>query len=386
MSAKRRSNKTSSSQSQPRAATDDPAAGTRIPRPPSLVAQVEKILRQALAQGQFVDKLPTEVELAEQLGVSRETVRRATEVLQNEGLLVKFRRRGTFLHRRDVALPEHPAADALAYLQADYRLPKGRLEPVTRDIAGLMLQGALEAANEQGFDLVVRRARPERLVSTFRSLRADHACQGLILASFGDVKALRKLTGSGLAGVVLDHAADLAGFGSVRDDSFSAARMAVEHLASLGHRRIALANWHQSDLNPWRLRGYREGLRQCGLARRRRWELSAELSPPGAEQTADELLAISPRPSAVYCFNNSLAAMLIERLRKRHVRVPEDITVMGGGGEHQPEITCHQADWHGMGRQAVEVLLRTLHGDAKPEHVLAPHQLHPGRTAGPPPR
>jgi DNA-binding GntR family transcriptional regulator len=65
----------------------------RIARPLSLVAQVEQLLREAISQGRFSgDRLPTEVELADQLGVSRETVRRATETLQREGLVVKFRR------------------------------------------------------------------------------------------------------------------------------------------------------------------------------------------------------------------------------------------------------------------------------------------------------
>src|SRR5271165_2358158 len=67
----------------------------RIARPQSLVGQVEQILRDAIAGGRFPgDRLPTEVELAEQLGVSRETVRRACEALQQQGMLVKFRPRG----------------------------------------------------------------------------------------------------------------------------------------------------------------------------------------------------------------------------------------------------------------------------------------------------
>ena len=70
---------------------------TRIARPLSLAAQVEQILRQAVAEKRWArGRLPTEIELAEQLGVSRETVRLAAEVLQREGLLVKIRRKGTF--------------------------------------------------------------------------------------------------------------------------------------------------------------------------------------------------------------------------------------------------------------------------------------------------
>ena len=61
----------------------------RVQRPLSIVNQVELALRQAIAEDRFPSgKLPTVVELAEQLGVSRETVRLAEEALQREGLLV----------------------------------------------------------------------------------------------------------------------------------------------------------------------------------------------------------------------------------------------------------------------------------------------------------
>lgn len=62
---------------------ENPPGMARLDRPLSLSAQVERLLRQAIAEGRFADgKLPTEVELAEQLGVSRETVRLAAEVLR----------------------------------------------------------------------------------------------------------------------------------------------------------------------------------------------------------------------------------------------------------------------------------------------------------------
>ena len=74
-----------------------PSSLGRLSRPLSMVAQVELALRQAIAEDCFPNgKLPTEVELAEQLGVSRETVRLAAEALQRDGLLVKIRHRGTF--------------------------------------------------------------------------------------------------------------------------------------------------------------------------------------------------------------------------------------------------------------------------------------------------
>src|SRR5438105_14601070 len=77
----------------------------RLVRPISLVAQVEQLLRQAIAEGRWLGgRLPTAIDLAEQLGVSRETVRLAAEALQRDGLVVKIRRKGTFTQAAPAAL------------------------------------------------------------------------------------------------------------------------------------------------------------------------------------------------------------------------------------------------------------------------------------------
>jgi DNA-binding transcriptional MocR family regulator len=130
----------------------DPSSFERLSRSPSLTIRVEQLLRDAIARGQFPGgKLPTEVQLAEQLGVSRETVRLAAGNLQREGLLVKIRRRGTLL--RGPELPDQLPASGpglIAYLQAGYQAPSGQPEPATRSISGLLLQGAVEEAARVG--------------------------------------------------------------------------------------------------------------------------------------------------------------------------------------------------------------------------------------------
>ena len=158
-----------------------------------------------------------------------------------------------------------------------------------------------------------------------------------------------------------------------------------QYLASLGHRRIAFAHWHQADLNPWRLRGYRQGLRDANLPRHRRWEILTELTETGARQVVDGWLGLAPRTTALYCFNNTLARFVLEEVRRRDLRVPHDLSIMGAGGEEVPGLTCLQVDWYQMGRSAIQVLLRAV-ADPEghtPEHVLWPHTLRPGWTTAP---
>lgn len=356
----------------------------RLERPTSLTARVEQLLRQAISERRFPGgRLPTEVELAGQLGVSRETVRLAAETLQREGLLVKIRRKGTFVQPVElpdrIRLPEDPV---LAYLQAGYQTSPGQEEAVTRVTSGLMLQGALEEAGRAGFRLMVQQAPHTRLGQAFQQLHQAQPLRGVLFASCGEEKLLRRAAGLGLPTVLLDHDLHLAQTHSVRDDSFQGARDTILHLASLGHRRIAFANWRQTDLNPWRLQGYRQGLREAGLPRRRSWELSVEITESGAKRAVDEFLTLTPRPTALYCFNNTLARLVIDELRQRELTVPTDVSVMGGGGEDVPGLACHQTDWFQIGVTAVQVLLRAL--SATPgqacEHHLCPHRIQSGAS------
>jgi DNA-binding LacI/PurR family transcriptional regulator/biotin operon repressor len=371
-----------------RTSADPPAASLdRLVRPVSLVTQVEQLLRQALAERRWPSgRLPTEIELAEQLGVSRETVRLAAEALQRDGLVVKIRRRGTFTYSAGT-LQLEPAVPLLGYLQMDYRTAQGQEEVANRTISGLMLQGAIEEAGKAGFKVVVQHASFTQLRQVFDTLHQHTPVQGVILASYAEEKVVRRVLGLGLPVVLLDHDIHLARVNTVRDDSFAEAQRSVAYLASLGHRRIALVHWQKADLNPWRLRGYRQGLVSAGLPRHRRWEILTELTEKGAREAVGRWLSLSPRPTALYCFNNTMARLVIEEILRLGLRVPEDASVMGAGGEEMAGLTCQQVDWHQLGRTAVAVLRRALEQGSRyaPEHHLMPHRLCVGRTTAPPP-
>ncbi len=355
----------------------------RLARPMSLLAQTEQILREAILGGRFQgNKLPTAMELAEQLGVSRETVRKAEEILEREGLLVMYRRKGTLLQPPPLSLRKSAARSTLiGYLQAEYPSEEG--EQATEEISALMLRGAIREAGKAGCQVAVRTAPHTEMEGAFAGLTGGAKLRGIIFASCGEEKLVRDALGLGLPTVLLDHDLHLPKIGSVREDSMQAGEMAVRYLAGLGHERIAYAHWRLSDLNPWRLEGYRKGLRELGLPRRRSWEVYSEITEEGARTVVSALESMKPAPTALLCFNNRLARLVVDLLRAKGTRVPQDLSVMGGGGMEVPGITCHQADWRGMGRRAVQILLRSR-ADRPPEHVLFPHEVRKGRSTSSP--
>jgi DNA-binding LacI/PurR family transcriptional regulator len=367
-----------------------PSSLGRLARPQTLLSRTEQVLRDAIARGEFTgNRLPPAAEIAEQLGVSRETVRLAQDNLQREGLLVKYRRKGTLIQPPAMTLKKAAVRSTLlGYLQAGYPSRDREDEAVTRATSGLMLQGAMREAGRAGCRLVVHHASHTEMDRAVDQISREAPLRGVIFASFGEEKLVRRTLGLGLPAVLLDHELNLPSVSTVREDSQQGAEIAVGHLAQLGHRRIAYAHWHLADLNPWRTVGYRKGLSAAKLPRRRAWELSAEITEEGADALVEKLLGLSPAPTALICFNNTLARLAIERLRRRRVRVPEDLSVLGIGGEEIAGLACAQADWFAMGRCAVKILLRaaSARSEAEPEHRLFPYEIRPGRTAAPPGR
>jgi DNA-binding LacI/PurR family transcriptional regulator/DNA-binding transcriptional ArsR family regulator len=363
---------------------------SRIERPLSLVAQVEKTLRSAISESAFPGgRLPTAVELAEQFGVSRETVRLALETLQRDGLLTKRRRRGTFINPPSVpAKLTVTAPTTFGYLQADYGNEQSDAEVVTRSFSSIMLEGALVEAGRNGHSLIVRSARPAQLREAFEQLRAVSQLSGIIFASIAEEKFLKRLSGLSIPAVLLDHDLNLPKVSSIRGDSMQNAQLAVQHLAELGHRRIACAQWQQADLNPWFSRGYREAMRQASLRRRQIWELSVKLNSTGAVEAVDQLMGMSPRPTAILCFNNTFASYLIAAAEQRGLVVPDDLSVIGAGGERVVGLTCNQLDWYTLGRNAARILQRSIVAGEEyhPEHCLIQYELELGGTTAPPRR
>jgi DNA-binding transcriptional regulator YhcF (GntR family) len=256
----------------------------------TLQARVEQVLREAILEGRWIERLPTEVELADQFGVSRETVRRAAESLQREGLVVKIRRKGTLIQPPQITLRGRPTeAKLLGYLQIDFRTPQGREEVASRAISGLMLQGAMMEASRQGCPLVLQHVFQAQSREGLSALCQYAGMRGLIVTSYAEEKFLKRVVGLGLPLVLLDADFHLPGVSSVHDDSSQGARQAVHYLAQVGHRRIAFAHWQQEELNPWKLRGYRQALRECRLPRRRDWEIRTELTPQGARQVVEHI-------------------------------------------------------------------------------------------------
>jgi LacI family transcriptional regulator len=156
-------------------------------------------------------------------------------------------------------------------------------------------------------------------------------------------------------------------------DDRGGARLGVEHLIKLGRRRIAHVTG-PVDFEAVRQRreGFREALDAAGLRARQKQGPGHVLSGPWSEafgrEAAERLMAERPNVDAIFCGSDQIARGVIDCLRERGVRVPDDIAVVGFdnwdviAAATRPAITTVDMNLHELGRQAGLRLLDMMDG------------------------
>lgn len=171
-------------------------------------------------------------------------------------------------------------------------------------------------------------------------------------------------------------------FDHVTIDNVAAARLAVEHLISLGRRRIAAIGDQPYETAQFRTEGYRQALAAAGIRYNQRLVApTARFHRDDGARAMRVLLALPKTPDAVFCYNDLLAAGALRTLLQAGVRVPEEIAVVGfddieEGHYLSPSLTSVSPDKQLLASLAVGQLFKRLEGDTSdPVELEVPHHL-----------
>jgi LacI family transcriptional regulator, galactose operon repressor len=121
----------------------------------------------------------------------------------------------------------------------------------------------------------------------------------------------------------------------VGTDDYAAGLLATRHLISTGKRRIAHIAGPELAPGADRLRGYRDALREAGIAVREDYIISnsrvEELGEDVGRQVMRMLLRTKPRPDAVFCYNDLTAIGAMHATLEAGLSIPGDIAFVGCG-------------------------------------------------------
>jgi LacI family transcriptional regulator len=257
-----------------------------------------------------------------------------------------------------------------------------------------VMSGVLEACEAERYNMVVCPLEIDeiKLLAGFDTLVSRSQPDGVVLTSpISDSPALLKR----LAELDIPYASispkQQARMGADMNETRAAADM-VEHLVSLGHRRIAHIVGHPAHGGSgWRLDGYRQGLEKAGLRFNPELVVPGEFSFESGVLAAETLFSLPEPPTAIFAANDDMADGVIRVALERNLRIPEDVSICGfddtplSQQTFPPLTTVHQPS-RDMGRLATLELLASLRTPESGRMLHIPYALKVRRSTGTAPK
>ncbi|HYH03576.1 MAG TPA: GntR family transcriptional regulator [Bacillota bacterium] len=343
-------------------------------------------LKLLIRRGEFTpgSLLPSEHTLAKQFKYSRHTVRQAIGELENEGLVYREQGRGTFCAPQNQIVSARTIALVTTYI-SEYIFPS-------------VIRGVEEVLSMAGYSLLLANTANDK---------------------FKEAQCLENLLNQDIAGLIIEPTKSAQGNSNARYfeeldkrripylmlhafypeldpayivmDDEKGGYMATRYLLQLGHRNIA-GIFKSDDLQGIKRQlGFTTALAEFhhephpGLI----GNYDTEHQKTFPYQFVRELLQKTPRPTAILCYNDQVALIVMEALREEGLKVPEQISVIGYDDSTLaliPEIklTTIKHPKTQMGREAARFIIDMVEGKVqKPRLNYQPELIIRASCANP---
>jgi len=257
-----------------------------------------------------------------------------------------------------------------------------------------LVQAADDAAHRMGYSILLGSAAyDEHRAVHYLDLMADRRVDGMIVAtSQVSDESWRWLADSPVPVVVVNAEPANVPITVITSDNEGGMRLAAAHRIGLGHRKMAYIRCYEGiTADKPRVEGFRAACREAGIPDADVLELRGDALFEGGERAMAQLLADGTDVTAVACHNDITAIGALRALRAAHVRVPQEISVVGcddiaAASWVVPSLTTVAQQKAEMGRMAVERLLAMLDdgdGALAPETIRVPMILQVRESTGP---
>jgi len=212
----------------------------------------------------------------------------------------------------------------------------GTIAVIVPDVANpfftLIVRAAEEVARRADYRVLLCDTRAD--VTVERDVISEmiaHRVEGIVIAPVSDRSSahLQQLARFGVPFVLIDRTVSGVEADVVLGDSSGGAQQLVEHLISLGHRRIGMIV-ETDDVSTARDRrhGYEAALEAAGITVDPKLVTEATVDPEGGVEGMRRLLALDEPPTAVFTVNNLVALGAIEAVRSAGLEVPDDVALV----------------------------------------------------------
>lgn len=354
-------------------------------KPRFLYKQLADALMQEIDRGVFVpgDMLPSMDDLACRYSINKATVRQAINELAHHGLIYSVPAKGTFVSGTDQSASSEPLA-CLTIGWISSVPDKG----CTGGYHTEMIQAAHQAVQRTGGRFVVFSSNGLSHESFWEMIhQAD--LDGALLVGSPNQQPLLHLLNDSLPTVILNDRFLGRRVSSIYIDNEDGGFLAMDHLLTLGHRKLAMVT------GPKEMRHVRErrmgaemACIRYGLQPEQFQVVEGDFTPEGGMRAMQELLAAREQPTGIFFFNDEMACGALRFLyEKTEYRVPDDFSIIGFDDiswarlSHPPLSTVH-VETELMGTKAVEVLADLIRnqGAAGTANMVIPVRIESRRS------
>jgi LacI family transcriptional regulator len=254
-----------------------------------------------------------------------------------------------------------------------------------------VIRGIDLAARAQGYHILVSGSHsdPAQMLGVVDTMRGR--VDGLVvMAPDVTLAPLDELRARAMPVVLLNSATPNAD--AITIDNYGGACAMMRHLQALGHTRIAFVRGpqHNADARE-RLRGYRHAMRGISATSDKGLECGGDFTEESGFAAGRRLADLTPRPTAVFAANDSMAVGVLASLSAAGVNVPAEISVVGFDDIPiaryvNPPLTTIRVDIAELGRCAFGLLLDAIGNPAvhAPRHDRVATTLVVRKSCGAP--
>jgi len=339
---------------------------------------------------QVLNRPATITDVAEQAGVSMKTVSRVLNRAANVKKATRDR-----VEEAMQTLGYRPNSPA-RMLASNRTFLIGLIYNASSSYITSVQNGVLDACRAQHYDLLIHPCRYDHpsLVDNIRDFISSKRVDGLVLVPpVSDVAGIHELLiEHGIANVTISQEANKATDWAVNTNDQEICKKVVRHLADLGHQKIAFVRSspdHKAMAK--RYQGFLDGMAEVNLSIDENLIVQGDNSFESGINCGLQLLKQEPRPSAIFCANDPMAAGVMKVAHEENLAIPGDISIAGFDDspvarQVWPPLTTVRQPLENMAKMAAETLLCLVRNETPDERcVVLDSELLIRQSTGPAP-
>jgi GntR family transcriptional regulator of arabinose operon len=321
----------------------------------------------------YGQQLPSEYKLMEKFGVSRHTVRKALDELEIERYIYKEQGKGSFCNYIEGENQKKVVAVVTTFI-SDYIFPQ-------------IISGIEEILSNKGYPLLLSNTNSQKTKERqYINNIINYEPVGLIIeptksaAENVNFQMFEQLKRKNIKMVFLNAVYNDDDAYLIVND-YKGCFLVTDYLLTLGHRNIAGLFKTDDKQGVQRKQGFISAFEKMGLPVNLNLigEYDSETKYEFPYVYTRSLLQQTEKPTAIVCYNDEIARMVINTAREISLSVPEDLSVVGfddsnlAAGAGLTSVTHPKKE---MGKEAARFLICMLEGSLeRPQKIYQPELI-----------